>query len=115
MDARVKGLWVKALRSGEYEQGKQALHPNGKFCCLGVLCDLYLKETGNGEWEENGMFRVNKYDYNDAELPEAVMEWAGLDDPNPTLGTHKNARTAATLNDRNETFYYIATRIEKAL
>ena len=30
-------LWVKALRSGEYEQGKTQLHCGGEYCCLGVL------------------------------------------------------------------------------
>ena len=32
--------WVKALRSGDYEQGKEALCKGGSFCCLGVLCEI---------------------------------------------------------------------------
>jgi len=32
--------WVKALRSGDYEQGQEALCKGGSFCCLGVLCEI---------------------------------------------------------------------------
>src|SRR6056297_2776684 len=34
--------WIDALRSGKYEQNISALRSNdNKFCCLGVLCDIY--------------------------------------------------------------------------
>ena len=51
MDPEVKGKWVAALRSGEYEQGYEYLktvEPNGdtKYCCLGVLCQLQGYEWG---------------------------------------------------------------------
>lgn len=46
MDAALKAKWVKALRSGAYEQTQGTLCAEGGFCCLGVLCDL----TGRGEW-----------------------------------------------------------------
>lgn len=42
--------WVKALRSGKYQQGKGALRDGEGFCCLGVLADLAVK-AGHGEWE----------------------------------------------------------------
>ncbi len=32
--------WVEALRSGKYQQGRQYLNKDGKFCCLGVLCEI---------------------------------------------------------------------------
>lgn len=33
--------WVKALRSGGYQQGQNKLkNHEGAFCCLGVACDL---------------------------------------------------------------------------
>jgi len=33
--------WIAALRSGEYQQGQELLHPTeDEFCCLGVYCDL---------------------------------------------------------------------------
>lgn len=83
MNKEIKTKWIEALRSGEYVQAQGYLHNSKGYCCLGVLCDIYQKETGNGEW-------VKENDYNDIEtfilgderkigtLPEAVMEWAGL-------------------------------------
>lgn len=32
--------WLAALRSGKYKQGASALQRDGRFCCLGVLCDV---------------------------------------------------------------------------
>ena len=37
--------WIDALESGEYQQGRGKLRTkDNKFCCLGVLCDLAVKE-----------------------------------------------------------------------
>lgn len=35
-----KKRWIEALRSGDYEQGKNSLYKDGKYCCLGVACVL---------------------------------------------------------------------------
>ena len=52
MDPTVFDEWLAALRSGEYEQGQS--HPAwaGKYCCLGVLCDLqgHLGENSGRSW-----------------------------------------------------------------
>lgn len=32
--------WVKALRSGEYEQTTGQLERGGRYCCLGVYCKV---------------------------------------------------------------------------
>lgn len=53
--------WIKALRSGRYEQGRNCLHLAGDgFCCLGVACDLFdntrwlpMESDGN-EGDEDG-------------------------------------------------------------
>ena len=40
MIASLKRKWLKALRSGEYEQCEGQLHiKNGGYCCLGVLAE----------------------------------------------------------------------------
>ena len=48
MEVPVLKEWIKALRSGNYAQGKTRLHSEsgGKhtYCCLGVLCELAVKE-----------------------------------------------------------------------
>jgi len=36
MDAKLKADWVKALRSGKYQQGRYKLKDGNAFCCLGV-------------------------------------------------------------------------------
>jgi hypothetical protein len=35
-----------ALRSGEYKQTQYRLQDSGGHCCLGVMCEVYEKETG---------------------------------------------------------------------
>ncbi len=50
MDANIKRIWVKALRSGIFRQGKGRLHRcnNGKnyYCCLGVLQEAVIGTIG---------------------------------------------------------------------
>ncbi len=38
-------LWIAALRSGEYQQGTGFLNPEGKYCCLGVACEVAEKHN----------------------------------------------------------------------
>lgn len=112
MNRQVKKLWVKALRSGRYRQGANRLRQdNGspKFCCLGVLCEVYRKENG-GKWthvkDNNAMFIHAVVD-----LPLTVCDWAGLNSDDPFLGSER----ASFLNDDGFDFDYIADRIEKYL
>ena len=51
MNRQIKDKWITALRSGEYNQDSDGgyLKTCDGYCCLGVLCDLYVKETGK-EW-----------------------------------------------------------------
>lgn len=114
MKPEIKKLWIDALRGQEYTQGKRQLRTGDRFCCLGVLCDLYHKTTARGEWREE-RFYDGSGDFSEVQLPDDVLHWAGLADRDPTLGTHHRAVTAATLNDRGESFHYIADRIEKHL
>ena len=39
--------WVDGLLSGEYEQGRGKLNKDGKFCCLGVACEVAIKNGLN--------------------------------------------------------------------
>ena len=81
-------LWMDALRSGKYEQGKGALRRDGKFCCLGVLCDVYRKETGDGMWVDGygngnsfntGYFNTGYGGHFVAFPPLEVYNWLGID------------------------------------
>lgn len=115
MNERVKKLWIEALTSGEYSQATGALRRDGKFCCLGVLCDLHRKDVG-GEWDvdySDGFF----YDQNDSILPESVMAWADLPFRNPTIVPDDRFSEIglADLNDKGTPFPEIAELIEQHL
>lgn len=85
--AEVYELWVKALRSGKYKQtqgqlrNEEATEDRWKassktytgFCCLGVLCDLAIKDGGLGPWDEQG--GIDSCD----DVPPTMMKWMGLE------------------------------------
>jgi hypothetical protein len=122
MNTEVKTQWIDALNSGEYQQTKKQLFDGDKFCCLGVLCDLYSKEHGE-EWD---------YRYSDFEdhnrwyfcdqgeiLPHVVMDWAGLKSENPKVelidGESKEALFSdiASMNDSGYTFKELSNYIKQ--
>lgn len=79
MREEVKNKWVKALRSGEYEQGTGKLHKDGKLCCLGVLCELAKEDLK----DELSIYK-SKLGYvfygEKAEVPPTeVRDWSGMD------------------------------------
>mgnify|MGYP000154896068 FL=1 len=70
----VKALWTAALRSGEFKQGYQRLRTGDAMCCLGVLCELHQRETGNAyalDWKEHGA-----YGGESLTPPSVVYKWA---------------------------------------
>ena len=76
MKADIKTKWVAALCSNEYEQTEGVLRNGNGYCCLGVLCDLYAKETGVEWWETGfGGFAMHGAD---SVLPFEVRHWAEL-------------------------------------
>lgn len=84
--------WVAALRSGDYVQGTGYLHEvvDGRsfYCCLGVLCDLALREgvvertrrpIGSGLAHEHACYHYGLgNDRAEGVLPPPVIRWAGL-------------------------------------
>jgi hypothetical protein len=111
MNPQIKQKWVSALRSGEYQQTKGRLRKEDEFCCLGVLCDLYIKEN-NVEWQHNEVdgYFYGKHSY---ALPLSVMEWVGVEEVNPYV--NGRGLTLAELNDTGCTFEKIADVIEEHL
>lgn len=102
MKQDVKEKWVAALRSGEYQQTQSELKDlRGGFCCLGVLCDLYLNEKGL-KWEHDREGH-NVVDGEYGLLPPSVSEWAGLDNNPQVLYATKSEReqwwSLSTIND----------------
>lgn len=80
MKQDVKDTWVAALRSGEYTQGVGFLHQvtsrGNERCCLGVLCDLAVKDGVDLHVRGSGL--AVEYNGDGYFVPGAVMAWAGL-------------------------------------
>ena len=115
MNAEIKDNWVAALESGEYEQGKNYLHSGTRFCCLGVLTDLYIKahpEQGGWTPRDSGtevttfFFGPDREDY--SVLPIVVRDWAGLDAASPLIEDEHLTDT----NDNGASFVKIAHLIK---
>ena len=78
--------WINALESGEYKQGKHNLRTNDDtFCCLGVLCDIAVKEGILKEpvvlkdddfytYEDEGSKKQNNYNM----LPSRLADIMGM-------------------------------------
>lgn len=112
MNREIKKKWIAALRSGDYLQGRGVLRTrDSSYCCLGVLCDIYSKETGINFWEtiDDGKFSFMK---SRDILPKVVSEWAEVD-RNGSYDVEKNC--LAYLNDKGKDFNYIANIIEEDL
>jgi hypothetical protein len=79
-------LWVSALRKTKSKQAKGFLcrldenqHIVG-YCCLGIACNVYKKETGKGIWNkltENAIFIVGNT-YKATNLPYSIMKYYGI-------------------------------------
>ena len=67
--------WVDALRSGEYKQGRNFLERDGKFCCLGVLCEIEGQEYMKGVCRVLPVTLQNKIG-----LRNNIGEYSGLDE-----------------------------------
>ena len=122
-EARVK-KWARALRSGKYAQTRGKLKDNSGYCCLGVACDVYRKETGEGEWAADAggfsgpgfAFTLPDGTRETGSLPEKVAKWFGLktDDGRYREGRHAAEQTSliAHNDDHHDDFKTIADVIE---
>lgn len=118
MNSQIKQQWITALQSGEYTQARWNLQTEQGFCCLGVLCDLYAKETGT-EWEvstteDDEQFTYYYFDDHSNHLPESVMKWADLESTSPIIKfDNVNIKPLAVLNDEGSSFEEIAQLIDE--
>lgn len=105
MKKEIMEKWVSSLRSGEYKKGTGELRSNGAYCCLGILTDLYQKDTGDilRDWDEAETTKTL--------IALVVRLWAGI-----SLGSSSVLRyepdSLAYQNDNDKTFDKIANRIE---
>jgi hypothetical protein len=118
----VKARWLAALRSGDYEQGTNALKTQlgdqVYHCCLGVLCELAVEagvtdkvDDGPGRW-----FFGRDADVSSSVLPRSVIDWSGLTTRDPYVSSLGGTRTTISgLNDAGYSFDLIASVIERQL
>jgi uncharacterized protein YchJ len=137
MKKNIADKWVKALTSNEYKQGKNVLCHQGankqyKYCCLGVLCDLYNKdpniakspkkqlEVTKVKWQVLANRKpadVTCYNHHMEDLPEEVRNWAGLRTSSAEIknreATSLGFASLAEMNDTGSSFEEISKVIKK--
>jgi len=119
---------VSALRSGEYSQTTGRLRDGDSYCCLGVLCDIAVKEGVIQPWELVKVSYGYRYGFNvpvvesegetyneSSVLPYEVRIWAGMKHAN---GSYDNVYSSETEslssdNDNGASFYEISYTIER--
>ena len=106
MKPEIKKIWLEALRSGNYKQGKGVLNCNGKFCCLGVLADLYSEQTDH-PWVSS--YPGMKMHGLIAKLSNQLLDWSGI---TTSLGRYSEGSLVDD-NDKGKSFLEIADIIEK--
>lgn len=99
--AEVRKQWTDALRSGAYEQGKHCLQISGRFCCLGVLCDILDPQGWGAEPGPSGIVRHRAM----LGMPIDDILWAAGVSP-------AGATSLTSLNDTGSSFLTIAATIE---
>lgn len=111
MDKLIAEKWVAALRSGEYKQGKGVLHnqDTNTYCCLGVLCDLFVKEKNiKDTYCQQRMLSdtsiVTVFGDSTGTLPSDVRHWAWIGDDNGQFKYNKpipSSNGTAYFNDED--------------
>lgn len=113
--------WIAALESGQYKQGRHCLRSNDdKFCCLGVLCDLYAKEHNETIWEKIWEkiwdIRSNlpyRFLGQTLYLPEQVKMWAEIKNEYGDFLGSDGLMSLSEMNDDGKDFYTIAKEIKE--
>lgn len=106
MNPKVKKLWIKALRSGEYKQTEGKLRKGSSFCCLGVLCNLHAQAHPAIAKEQK---TKTGYMGHELVLPWAVAEWAGL----RSCSGEYDDKSLAIDNDNGVSFTALSYTIEE--
>jgi hypothetical protein len=96
----VKNKWIAALRSGKYKQGRGRLNGPDGYCCLGVLCEVFIAD-GNA-LDVRTPNSVTEYNGESSYPPDAVLKWAGI----RSLEGHAEGapHSVAAVNDHAHSF-----------
>ncbi len=74
--AEFRRNWIQALRSGKYLQGRGALKNRGRYCCLGVACEVFGAVFGKGN--DVITYKTLTEPSANALLPEMIAEKLGI-------------------------------------
>lgn len=108
-------LWIEALESGEYAQGRCRLqNGDNTFCCLGVACEVYQKHVGNLIIEkviEDRDASLTYFTYDGAHntLPNRVQKWLGLASSDGNYGS--GMTTLWRLNDQKAMSFKVIAQV----
>lgn len=108
--------WARRLESGKYPQGKNGLNVDGRYCCLGVACEMAVEAGVIPEGAYT--FGYTGYgvgdDFNTAILPIAVREWLEMDSSHGYIGGGDYTGCELTVfNDNGTSFPELATIIRE--
>lgn len=113
MNIKLRKAWTAALRSGQYKQGKMKLRRSSMvegdtYCCLGVLCEVCIKETKLVKRHKNGYLLpdTNKRTANSCLLTEVFMDKI-------KLNKEKAVKLIAMNDSLNRSFARIADYIDR--
>ena len=146
MKKEIADIWVDALRSGKYSQTVGSLcfyddfpssvdSPSSPtFCCLGVLCDLYIEATRDACWTLGrtpsfSSIADHVQSFEADVLPPSVIGWSGVSNPHAVVSfdpdvegdvvcdlvdheTGAAYHSLVTMNDAGSSFAAIASAIE---
>lgn len=107
---RFKERWIKALRSGKYQQNHNGYlkDDEDQYCCLGVAAELCkVKHFGQNGWlsDANVLIKPPKLLIEDGE-----QDITDIDRKNITI-----PEKLAYFNDQGKSFKWIASYIERWL
>lgn len=115
MHKHIVKSWINNLESGEYPKGKYRLKSeDDRFCCLGVLADMYAQEHGVGwVYISSTLFPEGTHYSSDSLLPNEVREWAGIADEERGVHSAAGPQSLYYINDHNDTFEPVIERIKE--
>ena len=109
---KFKEKWLKALRSGEYDQGEASLYLDGAYCCLGVaghICGISNKSMTDKSYFQKNDFTTQTLKSYGNKLPKILITVS------PFIEVGGVIWKLANMNDGAKSFKQIATWIEKNL
>ena len=114
MKKEIAEKWVAALRSGDYKQHTSFLANAARteHCCLGVLCELAVKDGVEMEVLYEDTRTYTRFDGEGSHLPDCVQDWADTYGVSPVTARCSLDRLAH-MNDCGTPFEDIADVIEE--